>query len=1779
MNKVFRVLWSNALGCYVVTSELSKSKIKVGRKKLLSTVVMSIISAPGMAESIGSFNPAENDNEVGASIISNGNKVSLSGNMSNIAPGSNGGATMKSWQEMLDGGYVLSGQDLIGSDVSKLVVGPQNKSVSVWNPVTQSNQVVSVIDSATINTLKSAPSLTDTVALPNLANDQQYIGLRLATVDNTGGEVDLSLGDTSKSATDSANSATLYVKQSSLIFADGSGTADSTANWTSKNNFTFAANTQPVDGSPSGVIVQKTTFAGTFTAFDGSTHTVTNAAELQQYNDWLIAQLKTPSSALKTESAYTTAFRQAIKGTENKIISYKPFPDSAVEDELSAPKGFINVIRASGSHGKGTLAAGGELIVEGSVGGIMRAENGAAIINDGMVSRSRMGNFAGDGIIMSVNSGATGINNGVINSNLTLKPDGSIATTGITYTMGAAVSDAASTFANKGVINVASTTRSDGGVVEGIRAGYQGVATNAGNINVGVGGTTISNYGSIGARVIDYGSFTNEATGEIYIGRGPQTSVSDASADIALSVSSTGKLAGILADGSAKAATNNGTITIGTLTSGASAMDARRTTATVTNNGTINILGAAPGLPPQNIGMLSTGSTNVTNSGTINVGMPGESVVNAVALKAFDADNLVSKISSNGIVNINGKIDPATGIRNYGLWVDGSKAEGNLTGGEMNLRGEGAIGAHAVRGGTINLKGGLFNFVDGKDQIGFFSYGEGSAINILSYPTGSLDVSTENSTLFRIEDGATINNSDDAKLVASGKNSVAILATGQGSTLNYGSEIDVSGTGAVGMRIEGGAKGTISNTASINLLGKNAVAGVVDGNYYGLDKRSVAEKAGASELISHANLTTGDSAENVYGYVILNNGKLTHNGTIDFTKEGSTGVLIGDGTLVNNNKISVNGTAVHLLGGDSNVISGGTVTATDGTAAYLVGAGASLNLSGNGLVEAKGTANGILLEQGAVALQVKDATITMDKNGTGNGIENKAEIAGIQLTNTTINTGSGAGIRTGATLAPVNSGIINVEGSGEGILFEMADGSTTANSLDLTQSPDLLINVNAAEGKGLVTNTSADVKTGINIKVNHAEGGPALMVKGNSSVIEQSGTLESVSDTNPVVDVITDTLNNFVNTGSILAKDALQVAVQTSETSSGINFTNEEGAVIRGKVNLRAGDNLVTLKHGSQATEINTGNGNDIFLLKDIDATDTRLFTTLNAGAGNDTLELDNSLYTLTDPLALTGFEKVWLKNASSFTLGDSENPIVLDTAQVVIDQSATLSGFGGVSGDVNNAGLLQLGTGSDSPVQDFTLGGSLINSGNVMLGAQGQAPGSTLTVKGNYHGDSGTLHFNTQLGADDSLTDKMVVEGNTSGETLVSVTNAGGKGASTLNGIELIHVNGKSEGQFKQKGRIVAGAFDYSLVRGKNANAGNWYLSNHKDEVIPQPEPQPQPEQGGSENSTPNIRPEAGSYIANLHAANTMFNLTLHDRLGETQYIDALTGEKKVTSMWLRQEGGHNRWHDTSGQLSTQSNRYVAQLGGDIAQWSSDGLDRLHLGIMAGYGNNHNNTKGSFEGYNSRGSVEGYSVGGYATWYGNDNEHQGAYVDTWVQYNWFDNHVNGEQLAQESYKSKGFTASLETGYTHKLGEFAGSHGSLNEWYIQPQAQAVWMGVSADDHRETNGTLVQSQGDGNVMTRLGVRTYIKGHHKMDDGKQREFQPFVEMNWLHNTKDFSTSMDGYGTSMAGTKNMGEMKVGVEGQINPKLNVWGNTTVRLGDEGYSDTSAMVGVKYNF
>ncbi|MFW0766441.1 autotransporter outer membrane beta-barrel domain-containing protein, partial [Trabulsiella odontotermitis] len=65
----------------------------------------------------------------------------------------------------------------------------------------------------------------------------------------------------------------------------------------------------------------------------------------------------------------------------------------------------------------------------------------------------------------------------------------------------------------------------------------------------------------------------------------------------------------------------------------------------------------------------------------------------------------------------------------------------------------------------------------------------------------------------------------------------------------------------------------------------------------------------------------------------------------------------------------------------------------------------------------------------------------------------------------------------------------------------------------------------------------------------------------------------------------------------------------------------------------------------------------------------------------------------------------------------------------------------------------------------------------------------------------------------------------------------------------------------------------------------------------------------------------------------------------------------------------------------------------------------------------------------------------------------------------------------------------------------------------------------------------------------------------------------------NSKDFGVSLNGEQVALAGARNIGELKAGVEGQLTKNITLWGNVGQQIGDKGYSDTQGMLGLKYAF
>lgn len=953
--------------------------------------------------------------------------------------------------------------------------------------------------------------------------------------------------------------------------------------------------------------------------------------------------------------------------------------------------------------------------------------------------------------------------------------------------------------------------------------------------------------------------------------------------------------------------------------------------------------------------------------------------------------------------------------------------------------------------------------------------------------------------------------------------------------------------------------------------------------------------------LAHAQCSKND------GMIISCDADSTQKATIGKGKEDSNVVI----NIGNNSQVDVNEAPAISVGNDANItINSGAIVKTTANNKYSQGnyhSGANtIEFNNNGTLIVKDgalvLADGQDVKSEAVNVQGYGNTITVEKGGVIRGTSSAA----IWFQDSEIGTAKNK-IDNSGTIEQVNGGNVIGTNRNNGIIFHNKSSGIVNGNIIFSGGDDTLIfsanskvtgNIDGGKGEnnlilegdtasfdtlaGALKNFSSLTKTG------DGQWNVTGSLTGFDTVLVQKGILGLTGDNTNFNGIVN------VDSGAVLEARAQSLPHATNPTeninnviNNGIvRFVQSDNGVYHGQITGGGGIE----KEGSGVLTLSPDNTNTYSGGTFINAGAIRISKNTSLGEDNSGLSFNGGTLQTTENMSIGRLttinnggldvqENTWLKYSGDISgSGDLKKQ---GNGLLITSGNNNYSGITAVENGILQAGAENTFSKrsnyniSDASVLDLhgysQIINGITNSGLVRLSDETTSK-TTLTVHNDYIGNNGTLLLRTVLGNDNSFTDKLVVNGDATGTTYVKVINDSGLGDHTLEGIEVISTGSSSGNAFVQSGRITAGAYEYHLQKGNAHQApnslNNWYLTSSS----PSPSPSPSP-------SVHTLRPEPASYIANLATANVLFNTRLHDRLGETQYVDALTGEDKVTSLWLRQVGSHNNWRDSSGQLKTSSNSYVAQMGGDVAQWSGNGLDRGHLGMMAGYANSKSNTLSGVTGYGSKGSLNGYSVGLYGTWFANDKDKSGLYADSWVQYNWFDNHVDGEELASESYKSKGLTASLESGYTLKMGEFTGSHGTVNEWFIQPQAQATWMGVKADDHRENNGTIVSINGGSNILTRLGMRAFLKSHHAIDDGKNRTFEPFIEANWLHNTRSFGVKMNDAFISQAGTRNIGEVKVGVEGQLSTNLNAWGNVGVQVGDKGYNDSSAMIGVKYSF
>lgn len=1037
-------------------------------------------------------------------------------------------------------------------------------------------------------------------------------------------------------------------------------------------------------------------------------------------------------------------------------------------------------------------------------------------------------------------------------------------------------------------------------------------------------------------------------------------------------------------------------------------------------------------------------------------------------------------------------------------------------------------GATVVNDGILRtgVASALFN-------SGSVNVGSGATLDLASLPQQINNLSGSGRVLLGNANLTAQNSADsafDGAIVGSGrliKSGAGALALGGIDTYSGGTDV-LAGT-LVAQRSGALGTGPVNNGATLRL--DFASAGIVP-NVLSGPGALVKTGSGAVALLA-AGSQQGSVSVDAGTLSFLRSGVFTTTG--DFvTAPGATTLVSSQSQLAVGRDFSMNGTLDGIAGPADPIIAANTASiapnAIFNLAGYSAPASASAHELANSVFTVIRVASPSDLTGTFGATRIGGSVSAPDFLTLTSGYTPQTFVVAVAPT-------WYAGLGTTPQLA---NGVFTLPDAGDSFDMDVVLADQAANAATGWDGKTL-----TKAGSGTLQLSKANTYTG----ATSVTGG--TLVAGAPDIIARSSQLKVASGATFDLGGFAQHVNNLTGAGSVaLGGAALNVSSAADSTFSGV--ISGEGSLTKtgaGTLTL-AGDNtfagVTTIAAGRLQLGAGGASGS---VAGDIVDDGTLVFhrsgNVAYGGAitgSGDVVQQGSGTVTLTRTHTYGGNTAV---NSGALVLAGGAQ--LANTRQVTIAPGASFGGYGAVGGNIVNNGIFAVADAApgfaSGPAGQFAVGGALVNNGEIRMASP--APASVLTVNGNYASNSGTLALSTVLAGDGSATDRLIVRGDTSGQTRVKVTNAGGAGAATTKGIDIVEVDGQSSGVFKLDGRLVAGPYEYVLQQA----GGDWYLRSLSDGPSPAP------------------RPEPGAYLGNQQAAASMFRMTLHDRAGFADPLAAQHEGGGASTAWARTRGAHVDGEAAGGRIGESTDTAIVQAGIDVLNRVRNG-HRWQVGLMAGYGSSTTDAKTRNGGAQARGNTNGLSGGLYATWHDNAYSVAGPYVDTWLQYGHFDNTVKGDALAGESYSSHVWSASVEGGWALPLGQT-----STGPVLLEPQAQLVYSHYDADDHTESGGTVVSTPNGNNWTTRLGMRLF----HAPGSTSAPGWLPFAEVNWLHDTRVASAAFNGFTVSQDGPRNRFEANIGAQGLIGRQWRVWGNLGYQQGAGGFHAYEGLLGARY--
>lgn len=966
-----------------------------------------------------------------------------------------------------------------------------------------------------------------------------------------------------------------------------------------------------------------------------------------------------------------------------------------------------------------------------------------------------------------------------------------------------------------------------------------------------------------------------------------------------------------------------------------------------------------------------------------------------------------------------------------------------------------------------------------------------------------------------ISGGTATTNDASTAVVAVGSGSGAAIASQTGGT------VIANGSGGVGLAAL--AVGTGAATASMT-GGSITTKG---SNGYGIWAAVLnpASTAAATATMDAAASTVTTGGFTAFGIYAENTGMgaanaTLSNGSISTSGEGADGIQARTS--------NVNGTGATTL-----AMTGGTVKTTGlgayGARALTDGLGAVSGSMSGGSITTSGEVGNGFVGQITNKANTSDVNVTM----VGGQIVASGRSTGLGavtsgLGNSTATVTGGAITTSGSESIGVSSSITNFASTSTAALVMQGGSVTSAGNSAIAVS-------NSGSGVAAATMSAGTVTaTGVNgdgLRV-AARGGTYDVDVTGGSLTGGSGAGAAIHTTaaaGGTIDIGTAATVNGAASGIAIRDGDF---AQTGTDTLGGNAVVTTAGTVTGDAILGLGNDSLALTGGSFSGNIygddrtaSAADGNDSFTwtggtlaggFYGQNGSDTAL---VSAASYNGSQVLDGG----DDVSAADGWvDKLTLQGVTATAGGDTLRnweTITLDNTRLTLAGAPLAVGTGTDAGGAPMGLFIQPTSSVFMGQPAFTLTGDVHNAGLIDLRNPAGTPGNALTVNGNYAGANGLVRINTALGGDASATDKLVVNGNTSGTTRVLVANAGGAGAATINGIQVVQVSGtSSEGNFTLAAPVQAGAYEYGLHRGgrTDGDANSFYLSSVYDTPpqvpgFPNPAPFPAPEV---------LRPAVAGYVMGQVATQELgLGLlgTLHQRVGEQQTFKwdhcGCDDKAPADQAWMRL---HAQRLDLDGkrQFGFEQEMQFLQLGKDLAvRYSGDAGDksRSHTGLSVGYGRTSTNFNDRRRGDAGMGYDTGkmkgqmLTLGAYHTRYA-DN---GSYLDLVGQLHAVQNKYTDKYGGEGTQKGTGGGLSVEVGRPWQIGD--------SQWLIEPQAQLSYQLTRyrgfADNISTVDGFTSHS-----LRGRLGGRLAWNDKAERADKLTRTNTFYVTANVLHEFKD-------------------------------------------------------------